>query len=239
MIHKCTIHHKSLKLSEKIKLVFLFNNQQGLMSLAISSNIFLVKPNGCGDERIRCNPHTSLQNALFYMSIYLIALGYGGYQPNIATFGADQFDEEHPQESHSKVAFFSYFYLALNLGSLFSNTIIGYFEDQGIWAIGFWASAGSAAVGLLLFIIGTPRYRHFIPRGNPFSRFCQVVVAAVRKWNLEIPLNGDELFEENIGKQVADNGARKILHTKGFRYFLRPGLNFQFKIIFFLLFCIL
>ncbi|KAL3537159.1 hypothetical protein ACH5RR_000525 [Cinchona calisaya] len=195
----------------------------GLVSLSLSSNIYLVKPNGCGNEEISCNSHTTIQVALFYVSVYLIALGYGGYQPNIATFGADQFDENHPQESHSKVAFFSYFYLALNLGSLFSNTILGYFEDEGKWAIGFWASAGSAAVGLVLFLIGTPRYRHFIPMGNPFSRFCQVGVAAARKWKVEIPDNLDELYEVD-GKNQEDNMDRKLLHTEGFRFLDRAAV---------------
>lgn len=154
---------------------------------------------------------------MFYVSIYLIALGNGGYQPNIATFGADQFDEDHPEEGHGKVSFFSYFYLALNLGSLFSNTIIGYFEDRGTWALGFWASAGSAIVGLILFLVGTPRYRHFVPSGNPLSRFSQVMVASLRKWKVAIPSNGDELYEID-GKENPNNGSRNILHTQGFKY---------------------
>lgn len=185
--------------------------------MSLSSSIFLVKPNGCGDEQKPCGSHNSVQIVLFYLSVYLVGLGYGGYQPNIATFGADQFDEDHPRESHSKVAFFSYFYLALNLGSLFSNTILGYFEDEGMWALGFWASAGSAAAGLFLFLTGTPRYRHFVSTGNPFSRFCQVMVSATRKWKAETPSNGDELYEVEDGKQLAENGGRKILHTQGFR----------------------
>ncbi|KAK4344851.1 hypothetical protein RND71_035027 [Anisodus tanguticus] len=169
----------------------------GLVSLSLTSYIFLVKPKGCGNEETPCGSHSSVSVALFYVSIYLIALGNGGYQPTIATFGADQFDEDHPQESHSKVAFFSYFYLALNLGSLFSNTILGYFEDKGMWTLGFWASAGSAIMALVLFLIGTPRYRHFKPTGNPLSRFCQVVVAATRRWKIE-PSRGDELYEAII-----------------------------------------
>lgn len=153
---------------------------------------------------------------LFYLSIYLIALGYGGYQPNIATLGADQFDEEDPKEGHSKVAFFSYFYLALNLGSLFSNTILGYVEDEGMWAVGFWASTGSAFAGLVLFLVGTPRYRHFKPTGNPLSRFCQVIVAATKKWKADISSNEDELYDTD-GKACSNNVGRKILHTEGFK----------------------
>ncbi|XP_051149955.1 protein NRT1/ PTR FAMILY 7.3-like [Andrographis paniculata] len=195
----------------------------GLVSLSLTSYLFLVKPNGCGGEEAPCGPHSRLHVSLFYTSIYLVALGNGGYQPTIATFGADQFDEDHETESHSKVAFFSYFYLALNLGCLFSNTILGYFEDKGVWAIGFWASAGSAATALVLFLVGTPIYRHFTPQGNPLSRFCQVFIAACRKWKADVPSNDDELFEVQ-GSDGKEIGARKILHTQGFRFLDRAAV---------------
>lgn len=195
---------------------------QGLVLLSLSSYLFLLKPRGCGDEHSPCgSTHSTYQNAFFYFSIYLVALGNGGYQPNIATFGADQFDEEDPEEGHYKIAFFSYFYLALNLGSLFSNTILGYFEDQGMWALGFWTSAGSALMALILFLIGTPRYRHFTPRGNPLSRCCQVMVAATRKWKVQrVPDQDDDLFQSDVPKDCSRNGDRKIRYTQGFRYVL-------------------
>lgn len=187
--------------------------------LSLSTHLFLLKPSGCGDEDLNCGPHSSLQLGIFYLSVYLVALGNGGYQPNIATFGADQFDEEDYAESHSKISFFSYFYLALNLGSLFSNTFLDYFEDKGMWALGFWASAGSAMLALVLFLCGTTRYRHFKPNGNPLTRVCQVIVAASRKWRIRMPLSGEDLYEVE-GKEVADshaNGCRNLLHTKGFK----------------------
>ncbi|GAB4857798.1 hypothetical protein Ancab_015706 [Ancistrocladus abbreviatus] len=188
----------------------------GLASLSLSSYLFLLKPRGCGDRDNHCAPHSSMEIGLFNLSIYLVALGNGGYQPNIATFGADQFDEEHSKEALSKVSFFSYFYLALNLGSLFSNTVLGYFEDEGMWALGFWASTASAFAALLLFLSGTPRYRHFKPSGNPFSRFCQVIVSAVRKSRVETPSGGENLYEV-AGKEHSVNATRRMLHTNGFK----------------------
>ena len=161
-----------------------------------------------------CVIHSSYQTILLYVSIYLIALGNGGYHPNIATFGADQFDEGDTREQHSKIVFFSYFYLALNIGSLFSNTILNYFEDDGLWTLGFWASAGSAALALVLFLCGTRRYRYFKPNGNPLPRFCQVFVAATRKWKVKV-LQDDKLYE--VDEFSTDEG-RKMLHTEGFRY---------------------
>ncbi|VFQ95775.1 unnamed protein product [Cuscuta campestris] len=184
----------------------------GLVSLSVCTHVFLLQPEGCGDKGARCGPHSSLKLGMFYVSIYLVALGNGGYQPNVATFGADQFDEGHAEESHSKVSFFSYFYLALNLGSLFSNTVLVYFEDKGMWSLGFWASTVSAFLALVLFLVGTPRYRHVAPQGNPLSRFCQVVVAAARKWRVPLPSDVDELHEVD-----GENGTRKLLHTDGFR----------------------
>lgn len=156
-----------------------------------------------------------MEMGLFYFSIYLVALGYGGYQPNIATFGADQFDEEYQKESHSKVAFFSYFYLAMNLGSLFSNTILGYFEDEGMWALGFWASAASAFMALVMFLVRTPKYRHFKATGNPLSRLSQVLIAAIRKWRTEMP-EGERLYEAEE-KECSTDGNRKLLHSEGFK----------------------
>ncbi|GLT81222.1 hypothetical protein SLA2020_526180 [Shorea laevis] len=188
----------------------------GLMLLSLSSYLFLIRPKGCGNQLSPCGSHSSLEMGLFYFSIYLVALGNGGYQPNIATLGADQFDEEDPKESHSKVTFFSYFYLALNLGSLFSNTILGYFEDEGMWALGFWASTASALAALVLFLAGTTRYRRCKPSGNPLPRFSQVIVAATKKWRVDVPPEAD--LYDGGGEDCSINGSRKILHTDEFNF---------------------
>lgn len=194
----------------------------GLASLSLTSYLFLIHPKGCGNGEAPCQPHSNLEIGLFYLSIYMVALGNGGYQPNIATFGADQYDEEHPEEGHSKVSFFSYFYLALNIGSLFSNTILGFYENEGDWAAGFWVSTAAALAALILFLFGTPRYRHFRPGGNPLSRFSQVLVASVKKWNAETSQTGEELYELDV-KNRSTNSSRKIFHTNEFKFLDRAA----------------
>lgn len=189
----------------------------GLALLSLSSWFLLVNPSGCGDGKLQCEPISAVGAAIFYLSIYLIAFGNGGYQPTIATFGRDQFDEMDPSESSSKVTFFSYFYIALNAGSLFSNTILVYYEDSGEWVIGFWTSTGAAVIALLFFLVGTPRYRYFKPSGNPLTRIAQVFVAAVRKWKVNVPDNEALLYEVE-GKESAIAGSRKISHSEGFRF---------------------
>ncbi|KAG2660647.1 protein NRT1/ PTR FAMILY 7.2-like isoform X1 [Panicum virgatum] len=194
----------------------------GLALLSVSSRLYLIRPEGCGMEQAPCGAHSGKELGIFYIALYMIAFGNGGYQPNIATFGADQFDEEDPAEAHSKVSFFSYFYLALNLGSLFSNTFLSYLEDEGRWALGFWASAAAAATALLLFLSGTLRYRYIQPGGNPIGRVCQVAFAACRNWKAAGASSAGvvTLYEDD---DKADAGGRKLLHTQGFSFLDRAA----------------
>ncbi|KAL1189203.1 Protein NRT1/ PTR FAMILY 7.1 [Cardamine amara subsp. amara] len=185
----------------------------GVGLLSFVSWFFLIKPRGCGDGELLCNPASSLGVAIFYLSVYLVAFGYGGHQPTLATFGADQFDED----KYSKAAFFSYFYFALNVGSLFSNTILVYFEDKGLWTEGFLVSLGSAIIALAAFLAPTRRYRYVKPCGNPLPRVAQVFVATARKWSVERPRNPQELYEVE-GPESAIKGSRKIFHSTKFGF---------------------
>ncbi|WOG82896.1 hypothetical protein DCAR_0102066 [Daucus carota subsp. sativus] len=187
----------------------------GLVLLSLSSWIFLVKPSGCGDGKKSCMPTSSVGIGLFYLAIYLVAFGYGGHQPSLATFGADQFDEKNPKQKKSKAVFFCYFYFALNVGSLFSNTILVYFEDLGMWTMGFWVSTASAVIALVSYLMGTKCYRYVKPSGNPLPRVAQVFVAAARKRKLKLS-DGAELYEVE-GSESAIKGSRKILHTDEFK----------------------
>ncbi|KAL9143093.1 hypothetical protein ABFS82_14G212900 [Erythranthe guttata] len=186
----------------------------GLTLVSLSSYILLLKPSGCGDGQKKCQPPSPVGSGIFYLAIYLVALGYGGHQPTIATFGADQFDESIPKYQNAKGAFFCYFYFALNVGSLFSNTILVYFEDTGKWTLGFWASTASAVLALVTFLLGSPRYRYLKPCGNPIPRVAQVFVAAVKKRGAALK-PGDALYELR-GTESAIKGSRKIFHTDEF-----------------------
>ncbi|CAH9113150.1 unnamed protein product [Cuscuta europaea] len=185
----------------------------GLLTLSLASWIMLIKPEGCGDGIEPCTPPTKYGTTIFYLAIYMVALGYGGHQPTAATLGSDQFDESNPKEVASKAAFFSCFYFALNLGSLFSNTILVYFEDNGGWNLGFWASTDSAILALLLFWIGSPGYTYVKPFGNPIYRIAQVFTAAFHKLHVKLPEREEELYEVGCSQASTIEGSRKILHT--------------------------
>ncbi|XP_062098815.1 protein NRT1/ PTR FAMILY 7.3-like [Humulus lupulus] len=195
----------------------------GLIALSLSTHLFLLTPQGCGKIGEQCEAHKPFQIALFYTSINLIALGNGAPEAALAAFGADQFDEEDPKERHSKASFYTYFYLALNLGALAAETILVYVEDMGHWVVAFWTCTLSAIVAYAFLLSGNLRYRHFKPCGNPISRFSQVIVASLRKFNQKLPLNGEELYEVHL-KESERNGMRKILHSNGFKFLDRAAI---------------
>ncbi|KAL3647632.1 hypothetical protein CASFOL_008600 [Castilleja foliolosa] len=186
----------------------------GLVLISISSWLVLLNPEGCGDGELDCMEPSSVGKGLFYLAIYLVAFGYGGHQPTIATFGADQFDESNPKHKDGKAAFFCYFYFALNTGSLFSNTILVYYEDTGKWTLGFWVSTASAVLALIGYLLGSPKYRYIKACGNPIPRVMQVFVAAGRKFKAK--RNDEMTLYEVEGSQSAIKGSRKIFHTDDF-----------------------
>lgn len=189
---------------------------QGLVLFSLSTQIFLLEPKGCGKMGDPCNQPPPEKVAIFYISVYLLALGSGAIEPALATLGADQFDEEDAEENKSKTTFFSYYYVALNLGSLIAETILAYIQNIGEWVLAFWISTSCGFVALIFLLSGTLRYRHTRPSGNPVSRFSQVVVAFVRKLRVDLPSCGDELYGVR-GINEKDDGSRRILHTYDFK----------------------
>ncbi|MBA0756134.1 hypothetical protein Gogos_020427 [Gossypium gossypioides] len=191
-----------------------------LIALSLVTQLSLLKPQGCGKLGQLREPHSSAETVVFYVAIYMITLGNGAPEPAFAAFGADQFDEEDNTEKQSKNSFYSYFYVALNMGSLVAETVLVYIQNLGNWILG---CAACAALAFCLLLCGTFQYRHFKAVGNPISGFSQVIVASMRKTNFQVPSNGEGLYEVER-KQGKNNGVRRILHTNGFKYLDRAAI---------------
>ncbi|XP_004506506.1 protein NRT1/ PTR FAMILY 7.3-like [Cicer arietinum] len=192
----------------------------GLVLLSFSTHFLLLKPQGCGQIELPCESDTHNQFPIFYISIYLIALGSGTADPAIATFGADQFDEEEPKEQRSKALIYGYFYVALNLGSLVAETVLAYIETTGHWVLGFWICTGCASVSFLVLLSGTLRYRHYKTFGNPFSKLTKVVVSFLRKMKFQI----NSIEEGLYGIEGDDTCVRRMHHTNGLRFLDRAAI---------------
>lgn len=182
----------------------------GMCTLTLSASVAAFKPPECVDSY--CPSATSAQYGVFFLGLYLIALGTGGIKPCVSSFGADQFDDTDPNERVKKGSFFNWFYFSINIGALVSSTLIVWMQENAGWGIGFGIPALFMGIAIASFFSGTPLYRFQKPGGSPLTRMCQVIVASCRKWTLEVPQDGTLLYETQ-DKHSAIEGSRKLEHT--------------------------
>ncbi|GMP92704.1 hypothetical protein CsSME_00042813 [Camellia sinensis var. sinensis] len=182
----------------------------GMCTLTLTATVPALKPAECVDSI--CPPATPAQYLLFYLGLYLIALGTGGIKPCVSSFGADQFDDTDPKERAKQGSFFNWFYFSINLGALVSSILIVWIQENAGWGLGFGIPALFMGIAIVSFFSGTPLYRFQNPGGSPLTRLCQVLVASFRKWNLEVPADSILLYE-TPDKTSAIEGSRKLDHT--------------------------
>ncbi|KAK5818674.1 hypothetical protein PVK06_023617 [Gossypium arboreum] len=192
-----------------------------LLTLAVS--LPALRPPSCGHgiKEEACNKRASdLQKGVFYCALYIIAIGTGGTKPNISTMGADQFDDFAPKERVQKLSFFNWWMFSIFFGTLFSNTFLIYIQDNVGWSLGYGLPAAGLLVSVLVFLVGTPHYRHKLALGSPLTTIFQVLVAAVRKWNVPVPSDPKELHELSL---------EEYTKSKKFRIEYTPSLRFLDK----------
>lgn len=181
--------------------------------LTLSASLHGLKPQ-CDSQNV-CHP-TGFQAGIFYMGLYLIALGTGGIKPCVSPFGADQFDDSDETEKKSKSSFFNWFYLSINIGALVASTVLVWIQTNVGWGWGFGIPAVAMAAAVVSFFSGTRLYRNQRPGGSPVTRICQVVVASFRKARVRVPDDKSFLYEVVEGECVV-KGSRKLDHTEQLR----------------------
>ncbi|KAF1872698.1 hypothetical protein Lal_00016535 [Lupinus albus] len=156
----------------------------GLGLLTLSAMLPSVTSSECkvGDEFTSCPPR--VQVILFFVSLYMVAIGQGGHKPCVQAFGADQFDEQHPKEYKDRSSFFNWWYFTICAGCMVTLWILNYIQDNLSWVLGFGIPFVAMIIALLVFLLGTMTYRFSI-QGNdhsPFLRIGRVFFAALTNW---------------------------------------------------------
>lgn len=189
---------------------------KGMLSLTLAASLAALKPPPC--VSLVCPEPSTAQFAIFFFSLYLIALGTGGIKPCVSSFGADQFDDTDAVERRKKGSFFNWFYFSINVGSFISGTCLVWIQDNYGWGLGYGIPTLFMALAIGSFFSGSKLYRFQKPGGSPLTRMCQVVVASLGKQNLELPEDSSLLYELP-DTASAIQGSRKMLHSSQFRYF--------------------
>ncbi|XP_074280522.1 protein NRT1/ PTR FAMILY 6.2-like isoform X2 [Silene latifolia] len=184
----------------------------GTALLAVSTRLPSLHPQPCLDTKTnKCEPATSFQMGVLYLSLYLIALGTGGLKSSVSGFGADQFDESDEKEKATLACFFNRFFFFISTGSLLAVTALVYIQDEVNRSLAYGICSISMLIAIFTFLWVAKRYRYKRSLGSPIAHILQVIVVAIKKRKVNIPVNID-ILNENL------NVASRIYHTNQFRF---------------------
>ncbi|KAG1369885.1 protein NRT1/ PTR FAMILY 5.10-like [Cocos nucifera] len=152
--------------------------------LTLSSMLPTINPSECNDTTdLTACPQPQFQAVLFYFSLYLVAFAQGGHRPCVQALGADQFDENNPEECKARSSFFNWWNFGVYAASLATNLPLNYIQDNISWTFGFGIPWIIMAIGLAIFLLGTRFYRyHIIEDKNPFAKIWKAFVALISSW---------------------------------------------------------
>lgn len=109
----------------------------GLGLMTISAMLPSSSPNQDTSNKSTGGFSLHSQTIIFFVALYLMAVGIGGHKPCIQAFGADQFDGNDPRESKAKSSFFNWWYFGLCMGLLLGVGVLSYVQDNISWDLGF------------------------------------------------------------------------------------------------------
>lgn len=95
-----------------------------------------------------------------FLSLYIISLGQGGYNPSLQAFGADQLEIDDDQDDYTKKKslFFQWWYFGICSGSLLGISLMAYIQDTLGWGLGFAIPTISMVTSIAVFSCGTGFY---------------------------------------------------------------------------------
>ncbi|RCV13885.1 hypothetical protein SETIT_2G382100v2 [Setaria italica] len=170
-----------------------------------------------------CLSSDGTQNLIFFVGLYLTAVGCGGVRSALLPFGANQFSNEHSLDVKKRRIFFSLFYICVIFGVITSGTIIVWVQENVSWAIGYGIATTCIGLALIGFLVGTPIFRQDEPCGSPVKSIFQVIVASFRNISLEVPADSSLLYE------VRSNHTQraKLAHSDDFRFLDKAAVIFD------------
>uniref|UniRef100_A0A0E0JRL6 Uncharacterized protein n=1 Tax=Oryza punctata TaxID=4537 RepID=A0A0E0JRL6_ORYPU len=140
---------------------------QSLGMLMVSSML----PTACQDTAAVCSsPATSAGRvALFYVALYVLALGQGFRRPCTEAMGADQLSESNPRRLASRSSFLNWINFSVSCGYVVSGHRDQLRARQRQLGIGFGVCWAMMFVSLLVFLLGTGTYHPEQPRRSGTS----------------------------------------------------------------------
>ena len=125
-------------------------------------------------EEEHCTEATGFKATVFFLALYLVAVGSGCLKPNMISHGADQFRNHDPDQSRKLSTYFNAAYFSFCAGELVALTVLVWVQTRSGMDVGFGVSAGAMAMVLAILICGAFFYRNRPPHGSIFMPLARV-----------------------------------------------------------------
>ncbi|KAL2939470.1 Protein NRT1/ PTR FAMILY 4.3 [Bienertia sinuspersici] len=208
-------------------LIFGFLELSGFILLSVQAHLPQLKPAKCNMLAVDevCEEAKGIKAVIFFLALYLVALGSGCVKPNMIAHGGDQFTTNNSNNKQSTKQLSTYFnaaYFAFSVGELVALTVLVWVQTHSGMDIGFGISAIVMAMGLICLVSGTLVYKNKRPRGSIFTPIAQVFVAAFLKRKKVCPsdvkvLHGSSTNNLHYNTSSSYNASDNLIHTHRFR----------------------
>ncbi|KAL8146016.1 hypothetical protein AgCh_003955 [Apium graveolens] len=199
----------------------------GMLLLTLSASVPGLEPI-CNDRDV-CYA-TNAQTVVFFIALYLVAIGTGGIKPCVSSFAADQFDDADEIEKKHKGSMFNWFYFLVSSASLISHSVLVWIQVNVGWGIGYGIATGAMVIAVIWFFSGTILYRNQTPGSSPLTRLCRVLVASLKKRNLQVPSDESVLYK-NADAETTWTRSRKLDHTDSLSFFDKAAVEVESDLI--------
>ncbi|XVF23151.1 hypothetical protein REPUB_Repub13aG0012900 [Reevesia pubescens] len=214
-------------------LIFGFVELSGFILLSVQAHVPQLKPPKCnmvidGDNCVEAKGFKAL---IFFVALYLVALGSGCVKPNMIAHGADQFNiQNNPSHSKKLSTYFNAAYFAFSMGELIALTILVWIQTHAGMDVGFGLSAAAMAMGLISVVSGTLYYRNKPPQGSILTPIAQVFVAAILKRKQICPSNSNQqMLNGNQNRVPNSSASASHLHSESGNVLLTQRFRFLDK----------
>ncbi|CAO2176067.1 unnamed protein product [Urochloa humidicola] len=193
----------------------------GLILLSVQAHLPQLKSAPCNMLTMAgsCERARGFKATIFFVALYLIALGSGCVMPNMTAYGGDQFGAAVATEKDAKrlSTYFNLSYFGYCAGELVALTAIVWAQTRYGMDVGFGLAAAALGVGLISLVSGVVFYRNKPPRGSIFTPIARVFVAAFTKRKQICPSGSSNPANGGAGEPAApvDDNFR---HANKFRF---------------------
>lgn len=167
------------------------------MLLWLTTIIPDAKPPLCDPASSICEPPTASQLLFLYSSLGFMSVGAGGIRSSSLAFGADQLNnrEDNLQNAGILQRYFSWYYVAVSVSSMFAVTCIVYIQDKLGWKVGLGVPAALMLLSVLSFFLASSFYVKLKAKTSLLTGLAQVIVASYKNRHMKSP---SQATDDNI-----------------------------------------